>query len=425
MARLLIEAIGTTAAICSTTSFVPQLIKLLREKKAEAISLRMYAVTVTGFTLWLAYGCLLGSLPLIFSNAISLALSSAILGLTLHYGRAAKGVAPASAAAPAPAQDAMLDCLVVGAGPAGLTAALYLARYRRSVVVAHDGESRAATIPRSHNVAGYPAGVEGRELIERMRAHATAYGARIEDNPITAIERDGDGFVARGRDRDYRCRTVILATGVRLNDVDLTPEVRNQAMADGRLRYCPVCDGFEVTGKTVAVMGCDAHGAAEALFLRTYSDDVTLLPRVRADLGAAERRKLKAAGVRVVEGRTGGLEITASDVKVTLKDQAQALRFDVLYPALGCRPRSELARGLGVKTNAEGCIITDPTQHTSVPGVFAAGDVVEGLDQISVATGHGAIAATQAHNFLRDRAAETLSAPTAKRRSGTARAAAR
>jgi thioredoxin reductase (NADPH) len=300
------------------------------------------------------------------------------------------------------------DVLIVGAGPAGLTAAVYLARYRRRVLVVHDETSRAARIPLTRNVPGFPAGVAGPELLQRMRDQALLYGAEIRRDRIHALEQHA-GFQALGGEGTYRARSVVLATGISMNEIDLPKALHEEAIRLACLRYCPICDGFEATHKVVAVLGSNAHGAREALFLREYTDQVTLLAREACELSAAQRRELDSAGVQVRDAPAVGIQPDPTGMHVTLADNTR-LRFDVLYPALGCQPRSELAAQLGVKLSKAGCIPTDAGQAIGLSGLYAAGDVVDALDQISVAIGHGAIAATHAHNWLREQDGRMLEA---------------
>lgn len=295
------------------------------------------------------------------------------------------------------------EVIVIGAGPAGLTAALYLARYRRDVLVLHDGKSRALRIPKTHNAPGFPEGIEGPELIARMTRHAAAFGARIEQAEVNGIERTADAFrltLADGKSPDSRA--VILASGIFLNQVDLPHEIHERAIGAGVLRYCPVCDGYEHSGARIGVIGCDSDGAAEALSLRQYSDDITLMPLSHPELSTEQAREMAEAGIRVETGALDALEPRDDRMDVRLEGRDALLSFDVVYPALGCRPRAELAAQLGIGLEDEGCVPASAVKDSGVPGFFAAGDVVEGLDQISVAMGHGALAATRAHNWLRD-----------------------
>lgn len=296
-----------------------------------------------------------------------------------------------------------LDCLIVGGGPAGMTAAIYLARYRRHALVVDAGNSRATWIPHSHNHAGFPEGIGGVELLSRMAGQAQNYGAVVERGEVTSLRRDGELFRAEVNNRELSAHTVLLATGVVNVRPDMPTRDHDRAMARGLLRYCPVCDGYEVIDKRIGVLGCDEHGTAEALFLRTYSDDITLLPRRFADLGDDDRRKLADAGIRVVEEPIGSFRVGDDEIVAVLAESGMQLTFDTVYPALGSRPQSELARQLGAELSPAGCIVSDAHLMTTVPGLFAAGDIVEALDQISVAMGHAAIAATAIHNHLQER----------------------
>lgn len=189
------------------------------------------------------------------------------------------------------------DVIIVGAGPAGLTAALYLARYRRAPLVMHDGKGRALRIPLARNAPGFPEGVRGRKLIALMARHAVQYGAEIEEAEVASIEAERGGFRLHLGDGSTRAgRAVLLATGVDLNQIELPEAVHEAAIQAGVLRYCPICDGYEHISKRIGVIGCDTNGAAEALFLRRYSSHVTLMPLNRSELSPAEVLDLAEAG---------------------------------------------------------------------------------------------------------------------------------
>lgn len=305
------------------------------------------------------------------------------------------------------------DVVVIGAGPAGLTAGLYLGRYRRDVLIVHDGASRALRIPLTHNAPGFPDGLEGPDLIDRMTRHATDYGAEIEQAEIIAIERLADGFRLTAADgRAWESRAVILASGIILNQVDLPHDAHEAAIRAGVLRYCPICDGYEHRDSRIGVIGCDSDGAAEALFLRHYSADITLMPLSHPELSQAQAAELAEAGIVVETGALDTLEPEENRMHVRLAGRESPLSFDVVYPALGTRPRTGLAAQLGVNPNEAGCVPMCAIEDSGVPGFFAAGDVVDGLDQISVAMGHGAMAATHAHNWLREQDQHSLQAKT-------------
>lgn len=290
------------------------------------------------------------------------------------------------------------EILVIGAGPAGLTAATYLARFRRRVLVADGGAPRACWIPLSHNMPGFPRGITGEAILGRMREQALEYDAQIEAGRVEALSRDDDGFVARLNGRQVRARAVILAAGV----VDRHPDLPGveRAIERALVRICPICDGYEATGKAVAIIGHDDKGAREAAFLRTYSDRVTLI-HVGAPGALTERAALTRLGVALVEAPLDA--VTLEDDRVTALGWGGEVRsFDLVYSALGTSANAGPATDLGARTGPDGRLIVDAHQQTSVPGLYAAGDVVRGLNQIAVATAEAAVAATAAHNALRE-----------------------
>ncbi len=292
-----------------------------------------------------------------------------------------------------------LDCLVIGAGPAGLTAAIYLARFRRSVRVVHSGESRAAWIPRSHNHPGFPDGVRGPVLLSRMSRQAARYGASILEGRVDALEPTPNGFRATTEAGVLHARTVILATGVQDNAPPI-PGLEN-GVARGLVRICPICDAYEVIGQRVGVIGLDDHCAREALFLRTYSDDVAFIHVGPGALPEDTAHMLRAGGVEVMESALRGVRIRGRRITAFDFEAGEPRSFDVVYSALGITPRTRLAVQAGARLDDGGRLVVGDHQETSVPGLYAAGDVVRGLNQISTAQGEGATAATAVHNSLR------------------------
>lgn len=294
---------------------------------------------------------------------------------------------------------AMDDCIIIGAGPAGLTAAIYLARFHLSIRMFDAGDSRAALIPCTRNHAGYPEGIAGTDLLGRMLEQAERYGAQREPARVTAINRSGDGFAVDVEGRSFAARTVLLATGVVNHRPEMPDAFHDKALADGYLRYCPICDGYEVTDKRVGVVGTGNHGMREAMFLRGYTRDITLIaPDAEHMLDQACQAKLDEAGIVRVDGPCGGWKI--EDDRIALDTAGGRMAFDSIYPAMGSRIRSRLAVAAGANATDEGCLEVDEHQRTSLPGLFAAGDVVKGLDQISHAMGEAGVAATAIRNLL-------------------------
>ena len=271
-----------------------------------------------------------------------------------------------------------LDCLIVGAGPGGLVAATYLARYRRRIAVVDAGASRARWIPTSHNCPGFPLGVSGTTLLARLREQAEEHGVVVTHGRIDALAREpgGAAFVARDASGgEWRAATVILATGIvdRLPEVEGGPDALADAIEAGTLRLCAICDAYEAGDSRIGVLAPAGEAERHAEFLRTFSRTVDA---IHSD-DAPYRLACDAEKCRV-DGR----------------------EYDTLYPVLGGDAQSQLARSMGAAVDDEGALRTDAHQQTSVEGLYAIGDVVSALNQIAVAVGHAAIAATAVHNRL-------------------------
>ncbi|HVL71344.1 MAG TPA: NAD(P)/FAD-dependent oxidoreductase [Beijerinckiaceae bacterium] len=300
-------------------------------------------------------------------------------------------------------QDGELDCLIVGGGPAGLTAALYLARFERHFVVVDSGSPRAAWIPTSHNIPFFAEGISGRDILARQREHAERYGAHVVAGTVCGLQKLGAHFVAMVEDRDggsrqIHAKRVLIATG----SVDIEPDLPDvpNAVQRGLVRYCPICDGYEARDKKIAVIGYGDRGLGEALFVaRTYSRDVTLLTLGQGmELDADERRRADEQGVKVVYEPVAALDVEGERITALRTGSGKEHRFEVLYSALGRKVRSDLAVALGAAHEEAGSLLVDDHRRTTVQGLYAAGGVACHLDQIVVAMSDAAIAATDIHN---------------------------
>lgn len=294
----------------------------------------------------------------------------------------------------------LYDCVIVGGGPGGLSAAIYLARFRRSVRLVDDGNSRAAQIPLSRNYPGFPDGIAGTELLQRLRAQAARFGVRPTAGTVTRLEKLESGeFLTHFDGAALRSKTLMLATGLADVEPDM-PEIR-QAIRLGRIRYCPICDGYEAAGKKVAVIGHGSHCVREAAFIRHFTDDLTILTLGRPlDLSPAQRALLDERGIRVVDEPVAEIALDGDQIEALRMRSGISHRFDTIYSMLGTRVRSELAKALGARCDADDNLEVDAHLQTTIAGLYAVGDVASGLNQISVATGHAAIAATAIHNRL-------------------------
>lgn len=297
------------------------------------------------------------------------------------------------------------EILIVGGGPAGLMAAIYLARFRRRAVVVDSGASRAALIPRSHNLPGFPNGLPGGELLKRMQQQVEELDVPIIRSTVDVIEKRDGGIIAAHERGTITAQRVILATGIVDRQTPLADWTG--AVRAGELRYCPVCDGFETIGRKIAIVGEIGHAAGKALFMRVYSSDVALIP-VGDARDDAKRRELAAAGVRVTPP-LHALQRCGGAIEASFVDGGSE-RFEIVYPAMGADVRSELAIALGARHTADGFLEVDAKQRCGVDALYGIGDVVTDLHQIAVAFGHAAVAACHAHHSLPMRYADASDA---------------
>jgi thioredoxin reductase (NADPH) len=289
------------------------------------------------------------------------------------------------------------DCVIVGGGPAGLTAAVYLGRFRRRILVIDAAASRARYIPTSHNCPGFPNGISGTDLLVTLARHARKFGASFLRDKVVSLRKNRDGFSLKTQQRVFSAATVLVATGI----VDKLPNVRgiHAAIHRGVVRLCPICDGFEASGKCIAVMGPASTVIGHAKFLRTYSDRVTAVVSDAGSLDRSDTRRAQQLGIAVID-HPENIRLTTTGCIISGNGEAHT--FDCLYPSMGFEPKCHLAASLGARVDDDGEILVDRHMETSIRGLFGIGDAVSGLHQISVAVGHAAVAATAIHNRLAD-----------------------
>jgi len=298
------------------------------------------------------------------------------------------------------ADHQVLDVAIIGGGPAGLTASLYLARFLRSIAVFDAGDSRAALIPLSKNFPGFPEGISGEDLLRRLRRQATDFGVKIVAAPVEALDVRQGTFTLWTPAGKSHATYVILATGI----VDKAPAISGlrEGISTGAIRFCPVCDGYEVSGQRIGIVGEDDDAIKEAIFLRRYSPHIFILANYPEDVGRAARKQAADADIEIWD-IVDDVAVVETGVEVRLAEGSALLHLDVLYCAMGCEVRSELATNIGADCDQKGFVSVGPNLETSVPGLYAIGDVAQALNQIVVGCGHAAIAAADINNALRGR----------------------
>ena len=299
----------------------------------------------------------------------------------------------------------LYDVVVIGGGPAGLTAALYLARARYRVVVVEQ-ERFGGQITITSEVVNYP-GVEhtsGAELTETMRRQAEGFGAEFLLAEVTGLELEGDVKTVRTSRGALSCFGVLLATGAHPRMVGF----RGEEQFRGRgVAYCATCDGEFFTGKDVFVVGGGFAAAEESVFLTKYARHVTILIRgddfscAQATADAARNHEkitiLTNTVVEEVSGDTALRSIRMRNTKTGQETEHQAADGETfgVFVFAGYEPATELVRGLA-ELDGQGYILTDRSQKTTLDGLYAAGDVcVKPLRQVVTAVGDGALAATE------------------------------
>ena len=297
------------------------------------------------------------------------------------------------------------DVVVVGGGAAGLNAALMLARSLRRVVVVDAGQPRNAPADGVHGLLGRE-GISPRELLERGRAEVRSYDGRVVRGEVaTAVREDGGFRVHLVDGRSTRARRLVLTTGV----VDRLPDVDGLARHwGGQVVHCPYCHGWEVRGRRIGVVSSSPMTGHQALMFRQLSDDVVVLEHTDP-LDAGTRARLAGRGVEVVPGRVvSAVEQDGRLVGVRLEDGTQ-VALEAVAVATRLEPQSDLLPALGrdlgleVVQHASGMAVhvpVDPTGRTSVPGVWAAGNLAEPMAQVGAAAASGAMAGAAVNGDL-------------------------
>lgn len=299
----------------------------------------------------------------------------------------------------------LYDCIVIGAGPAGLSASLFLARYRRRTLTFHHNSPRNEYAHGVHGFLGHH-GIPPAELLARGRDEVTAHGGLIVEGCVTGIERvSNEHFRIRAGNADQELRTfdtrrVLLATGLR----DLTPDCPGFRDFYGvSVHHCPDCDGYECIDKRIAVLGTGTKTVGFALKLLTWTTKITVITEDPAGMNKDDRTKLADFDISVRDQSIAALEghLESKQLQRVMFSDGDALECDALFFNLGTEPASNLHEILGCKLDETGGLIwVDQTRQTSVEGVYAAGDITPNSQLAVVAAAEGAMAAIHIHDSL-------------------------
>ncbi len=306
------------------------------------------------------------------------------------------------------------DIIIIGAGPAGLTAGMYAGRQNSKTLVIDKGMAGGLglEVPMMQNYPGFDL-IAGMELIQKMKAQSENYCEIMENTVIDSIEKTEEGFHLKTKNspllmtsddegkKEFLAKSIILATGASHRHLNVPGE--DEFLGRG-VAYCATCDGMFFIGRDVLMVGGGNSAVTEALYLNNLGCNVKLVHR-RDELRCEHhlQKALEENGIEVLWNST--IEEIKGDMAVEsvtlLRDgKKEDYKTDAVFVAIGEDPSNDLAKELGVALDDAGYIITDKSQATNVDGIYSAGDITGGVKQWVVACGEGAVAAISAYEFL-------------------------
>ncbi len=301
------------------------------------------------------------------------------------------------------------NVIIIGSGPAGYTAAVYTARAQLAPLLFEGSVTAGGALMNTTEVENFPGfseGIMGPQLMEQMRAQAVRFGAEILTDDVVSVDLSGEiKSVTDGSGNSYQARSVILAMGSGYRELGLPNEKR---LSGHGVSWCATCDGFFFRGQDIAVVGGGDSAAEEATFLTRFANKVYLIHRreeLRASKIMAERvlgnEKIVPVWNSEVVDVLGDAKVSGITLRNTVTGDTSELAVTGLFIAIGHDPRNELVTGL-IDLDAEGYVVVDaPSTRTSIPGVFACGDLVDHTyRQAITAAGTGCSAALDAERFL-------------------------
>lgn len=290
------------------------------------------------------------------------------------------------------------ELAIIGAGPAGYSAAIYANRAGISTIVFDKGMGGglAAIAPNIENYPGFDS-INGFELTEKMKNHAQKYTKINFGEEVTNITKDKEGFIIETSKQKYTTKAVLISTGTEHRKLEAPGE---KELSGKGVSYCATCDGFFFKGKVVAVIGGGNSALIESIYLKQIGCKEVYVIHRRDQLRAEKSYKDEAIekGVKIIfnsrvesiNGKNNVEKLELYDVK---EDKKSELSVDGVFISIGEIPQSDLAKKIGIKTDERGYIITDSQGRTNIKGIYAAGDITGGLRQVVTACAKGAVAA--------------------------------
>ncbi len=296
------------------------------------------------------------------------------------------------------------DLAIVGGGPAGLSAAIYAARYRMSCIVL--AREPGGTVVNTHLIENWPGeqSLSGMELMQKIQDHVTSLDVEIKMTEVSSIKK-AKNFLLSSDEGKFEAKSILLCTGTKHRNLEVPGE---KEFTGKGVSYCATCDGAFFKDKVVCVVGGSDSAAKEALFLSEHAKKVFIIYRkekIRAEPINAERvdknKKIEIINNTNVLEINGEMMVTGVTLDKAYKGSKE-LKLDGVFVEIGKLPKSELAKELGVKLDKSGEIIVDTDMNTNVEGVYAAGDVISGgFKQAITAAAQGVTAVSTAFNYVK------------------------
>lgn len=306
-------------------------------------------------------------------------------------------------------QDTIYDVIIIGGGPAGLTSAIYTARERLKTLLLEKGicGGLPATTEKIENYPGFPEGVDGVELVRRFKEQAGKFGAEIQEfQEVKSLKRQDKLFKIETNYATYSGYAVIVATGSVPKKLNIPGEDK---FAGRGVSYCAICDGPFYQDKDIAIIGCGNSGLQEGETLLKYVKSITFvefLPYIPAEKILQERivqdPRVKFYLNHIITSINGENLVESITIKDRESGEEKEIKVDGVFIYVGFLPNSKFLEGL-VEMDKNGYILTDEDMRTSVPGLYAVGDVrSKNVRQITVACGEGTIAAIAVRDYLKE-----------------------
>lgn len=291
------------------------------------------------------------------------------------------------------------DSVIVGGGPAGTTAAIYLARYNRSVLVIDKKQGRSTYPQVNENYLGFPDGIHAKKLRELGHQQAKKFGAEFLLGEVTAIQKEPNGFKVLAEKQAAFAKSIILATGV----VDLLPDIPGIKNYMGKsLFWCITCDGYRTRNKKIVVIGKDNEAITTCFQFLTYTKDLAFVLNCNwneCSISKEKKELLKTLNIPSFEGKLTAINGKNGMIDSIVTDRGEEIPADFVFNQQGAVPNITLAKQLGVAVDEKSYILCDEEQRTRIPFVYAAGDVTRIFSHQIVTAAHEGATAGQTANY--------------------------